>query len=40
MGNKDKGGKHSKKAAARSLKEKRSDKRSKKNPRNQGMTTL
>jgi hypothetical protein len=39
MGNKDKGGKHSKTAAARSLKEKRADKRSRKNPGKQGINT-
>lgn len=36
MGNKDKGGRHAKKTAARSLKQKRADKRADKNPRNQG----
>lgn len=39
MGNKDKGGKHSKTAASRNLKEKRADKRAKKNPRDQGIIT-
>ena len=39
MGNKDKGGKHSKTAAARNLKEKRADKRAKKKSGNQGLIT-
>lgn len=39
MGNKDKGGKHSKKAPARNLKEKRADKKAKGNPGNKGMIT-
>lgn len=36
MGNKDKGGKHSKTAPTRNLKEKRADKRAKKNPSKPG----
>lgn len=39
MGNKDKGGKHSKKDAARNLKEKRADKRAKKDTRGPGRIT-
>jgi hypothetical protein len=37
MGNKDKGGKHSKTAPARNLKEKRADKKAKKSPGKPGV---
>lgn len=39
MGNKDKGGKHSKTAPARNLKEKRADKKAKKNSSKPGVIT-
>lgn len=37
MGNKDKGGRHSKTAAAKNLKEKRADKRAKRSTAHQGL---
>lgn len=41
MGNKDKGGRHSKKAPAKGLKQKRADKKAKKDTGNQsGVTSL